>query len=87
MAIVGAEIASLTRLEATVAQQLAALETLRATLATQIDATEWQGRAADRFRSQWRDDHEPSLRRLESALEEAGVEVSRRRAAIETAGA
>lgn len=87
MAIVGAEIASLTRLEATLAQQLAALDNLRATLATQIDATQWQGRAADRFRTTWHDDHEPSLRRLSSALEEAGVEVARRRTALEVAGA
>jgi hypothetical protein len=87
MAIVGAELASLTRLEATLSQQLAALDQLRTTLATQIDATQWQGRAADRFRTAWRDDHDPSLRRLTAALEEAGVEVARRRAALEAAGA
>lgn len=87
MAIVGAEIASLTRLEASVAQQLAALDQLRSTLSAQIDATQWQGSAADRFRSQWRDEHEPALRRLAAALDEAGVEVARRRAALEAAGA
>jgi hypothetical protein len=85
--IVGAELASLTRLEAAVNRHGAALEQLRAALAAEIAATEWQGSAADRFRTTWRDDHEPSLRRLEGALQEAAAEVSRRRAALEAAGA
>lgn len=87
MGIVGAELASLARLEAAVARHGAALEQLRAALGAEIDATEWQGRAADRFRAAWREEHEPSLRRLEAALRDASLEVSRRRAAIEAAGA
>lgn len=87
MAVVGAELASLTRLEAAVARHGAALEQLRASLGAEIDATEWQGRAAERFRSAWREEHEPSLRRLEAALRDAALEVSRRRAALEAAGA
>ena len=87
MGIVGAELASLTRLEAAVARHGAALEQLRASLGAEIAATEWQGRAADRFRAAWSEEHEPSLRQLEAALREAAVEVSRRRAAIEAAGA
>ena len=87
MGIVGAELASLTRLEAAVARHGAALEQLRAALGAEIAATEWQGRAADRFRAAWSEEHEPSLRQLEAALREAAVEVSRRRAAIEAAGA
>jgi hypothetical protein len=85
--IVGAELASLTRLEASVARHGAALEQARAALSAEIEATEWQGRAADRFRGAWREEHEPSLRRLEAALRDAAIEVSRRRAAIEAAGA
>jgi uncharacterized protein YukE len=84
--IVGAELASLTRLEAAVARHGAALEQLRAALGAEIEATEWQGSAAERFRSAWREDHEPALRRLESVLHEAAAEVSRRRAALEAAG-
>jgi hypothetical protein len=87
MAIVGAELASLTRLEAAVARHGAAIEQARAALAAEIEATQWQGRAADRFRATWREEHEPSLRRLEESLREAAVEVSRRRAALEAAGA
>jgi uncharacterized protein YukE len=87
MAIVGAELASLSRLEAAVARHGAALEQLRAALGTEIEATQWQGRAADRFRATWREDHEPALRRLEVALHEAAAEVSQRRAALEAAGA
>ena len=86
MGVVGAELASLTRLEAAVARHGAALEDVRAALSAEIAATEWQGRAADRFRAAWREDHEPSLRRLEAALHDAALEVSRRRAAIEAAG-
>ncbi len=87
MGIVGAELASLMRLEAAGARHGTALEHLRASLAAEIAATEWQGRAADRFREAWQDDHEPSLRRLELALREAAAEVTRRRAALEAAGA
>ncbi|HVT76996.1 MAG TPA: hypothetical protein VHD87_08205 [Acidimicrobiales bacterium] len=87
MGIVGAELASLTRLEAAVARHGAALEQLRAALAAEIEATDWQGNAAERFRAAWREDHEPSLRRLEAALHDAALEVGRRRAAIEAAGA
>ncbi len=87
MGIVGAELASLTRLEAAVARHGTALEQLRASLAAEIAATEWQGRAADRFREAWSEDHEPSLRRLEVALRDAAAEVTRRRAALEAAGA
>lgn len=87
MATVGAELASLVRLEASVAQHRAAIEHVRAGLANQIAATEWTGQAADRFRATWAEEHEPSLRRLEASLAEASLEVSRRRAALEQAGA
>ncbi|MEY2419194.1 MAG: hypothetical protein QOG90_1874 [Actinomycetota bacterium] len=69
------------------ARHSAALEQARAALSAEIEATEWQGRAADRFRGAWREEHEPSLRRLEEALRYAAIELSRRRAAIEAAGA
>lgn len=87
MGVVGAELASLTRLEAAVAHHGAALEQLRAALASEIAATNWTGHAADRFRAAWADDHEPALRRLEAALHDAAAEVTRRRAALEAAGA
>ena len=87
MAIVGAELASLERLEAAVARHGTALEQLRGGLTNEIEATQWSGQAAERFRATWRDEHEPALRRLESALHEAAAEVARRRAALEAAGA
>jgi uncharacterized protein YukE len=87
MAIVGAELASLARLEAAVARHGAALEQLRAGLANEIAATQWQGQAAERFRSTWHEEHEPALRRLEVALRDAAAEVTRRRVALEAAGA
>ncbi|MEY2468872.1 MAG: hypothetical protein QOF21_1570 [Actinomycetota bacterium] len=87
MTVVGAELASLARLESAVARQGTALEQLRAGLANEIAATEWRGQAAERFRATWREEHEPSLRRLETALHEAAAEVARRRAALEAAGA
>ncbi|HUR77973.1 MAG TPA: hypothetical protein VMZ22_08490 [Acidimicrobiales bacterium] len=86
MGIVGAELASLARLEAAVNRHGAVLEQLRAALGAEIAATDWQGHAAERFRGAWRDDHEPALRRLEMALREAAAEVSRRRVALEAAG-
>ena len=86
MGIVGAELASLARLEAAVSRHGAALEQLRAALGAEVEATEWQGNAADRFRAAWREEHEPSLRALEASLRDAAAEVARRRAALEAAG-
>lgn len=86
MGIVGGETASLARLEAAVARRGAELEALRAALSAEVAATEWRGAAADRFRSAWREEHEPALRRLEVGLHEAALEVARRRAALDEAG-
>lgn len=63
-----------------------ALEDLAASIRTQLGATAWTGPAADRFRSGWDSDFEPSLRRLQGALQEAAAEVARRREALLQAG-
>ena len=86
MAIVGAEIASLVRLEAAVGRRSGELEALRAALAAEVAAADWRGSAADRFRAAWAEEYEPALRRLENGLREASLEVARRRAALEEAG-
>ncbi len=86
MAIVGGELTSLARLEAAVARRGAELQALRAALAAEVAAAEWRGAAADRCRAAWADEHEPALRRLETGLQQAALEVARRRAALEEAG-
>jgi uncharacterized protein YukE len=52
----------------------------------ELSGTSWHGPAAERFRAAWTSDFEPSLRRLQSALQEAGTEVGRRRDALLQAG-
>ena len=62
------------------------LDELAASIRTQLDATTWHGPAADRLRGEWGSEFEPSLRRLQAALRDAGAEVARRREALLQAG-
>jgi hypothetical protein len=86
MSQMGADLEQLAALRATFAQQGHALEEVANAVRTQLGGTTWHGPAADRFRSAWTSDFEPSLRRLQAALQEAGVEVARRREALLAAG-
>ena len=67
-------------------QQSQSVEQLTSTIRGQLDGALWQGPAADRFRNAWSGEFEPVLRKLEASLQEAGVEVQRRRDALQQAG-
>jgi WXG100 family type VII secretion target len=67
-------------------QQSQTVDQLTATIRSELGNALWEGPAADRFRSTWSSEFEPVLRKLQSALQEAGVEVARRRDALQTAG-
>jgi WXG100 family type VII secretion target len=67
-------------------QQAQAAEQLKSVIRSELNNAHWQGPAADRFRSTWAGEFEPALERLQTALKEAGAEVSRRRDALEAAG-
>jgi hypothetical protein len=56
------------------------------TIDGQIANTYWKGQAADRFRGMWSSEFKRSLLSLQQALQEAGVEVARRRDALREAG-
>jgi uncharacterized protein YukE len=86
MSQMGADLEQLANLRAALLQQSQAIEQLSATVRAQLGNTTWHGPAADRFRGAWSSDFEPSLRRLQGALQEAGMEVGRRRDALLQAG-
>lgn len=67
-------------------QQSQTVEQLTSTIRGELGNALWEGPAADRFRSSWSGEFEPALRKLQSALQEAGVEVNRRRDALQAAG-
>jgi hypothetical protein len=82
----GADLEQLAVLREVLLRQSAVIEELAGTLRTQLSTTTWHGPAAERFRGAWSSEFEPSLRRLQSALQDAGAEVGRRREALLQAG-
>jgi hypothetical protein len=86
MSHMGGDLEQLGALREVLLRQSGAIEELASTLRTQLSGTSWHGPAAERFRAAWTSDFEPSLRRLQSALQEAGTEVGRRRDALLQAG-
>ncbi len=86
MSHMGADLEQLARLKGSLLEQAQLIEQLTTTVRRQLGDTTWHGPAADRFRAAWGEDFEPTLRRLQGALQEAGVEVGRRRDALHQAG-
>jgi len=86
MSQMGADLEQLARLREALLQQAEVIEGVSRSVSRQLSDTTWHGPAAERFRGSWADDFEPTLRRLQSALHDAGEEVSRRRDALLQAG-
>ena len=86
MAIVGGELGQLQSLTSNFERQGQALREVTAAIRGELGNTWWKGPAADRFREAWAGEFEPALRKLESALQDAGAEVARRREALIRAG-
>lgn len=86
MSQVGGDVAQLRELRAAFERQAGSVTELLGTLKKQLTNTFWQGPAADRFRQSWEQEYEPSLRKLEGSLKEAGGEAGRRADALEQAG-
>jgi WXG100 family type VII secretion target len=86
MSQMGGDLEQLATLRASLLQQSQVIEQLTATVRGQLGGTTWHGPAAERFRGAWASEFEPSLRRLQAALQEAGNEVGRRREALQQAG-
>jgi WXG100 family type VII secretion target len=82
----GADLEQLATLRATFAQQSQAIQQVTDAVRAQLERTAWHGPAAERFHGAWSADFEPTLRRLQEALQEAGAEVGRRRDALLAAG-
>ena len=87
MSQMGANLEDLAQLRAAFERHAAALEEVSGAMRNQLASTSWHGPAADRFREAWAADFDPTLRRLQGALHEAGAEVGRRREALLQAGA
>jgi uncharacterized protein YukE len=86
MAQLGGDVEALARLRTTLLQQSQVIEGLSGGIRRQLADTAWHGPAADRFRASWSGEFEPTLRRLQAALQEAGQEVGRHREALLRAG-
>lgn len=86
MGTIGGELGQLDALKASFDRQARVVEELGTAIRGDLGNTWWKGPAADRFRHGWEAEFEPALRRLQAALQEAGVEVARRREALNQAG-
>jgi WXG100 family type VII secretion target len=86
MSHMGGDLEQLATLRASLLQQSQTIEHVAGTVRGQLANTMWHGPAADRFRGAWSGEFEPTLRRLQAALQEAGMEVGRRRDALMQAG-
>jgi uncharacterized protein YukE len=86
MPAIGAEIEQLTSLQQCFGTQAANVGDLTTAIRSQLGGTTWQGPAAERFRDAWSEQFEPMLHKLNTALVEAGQEVSRRQQALIQAG-
>lgn len=86
MTTIGGEVEQLASLKSTFEREGQTVQQLSNTIRGQLQSTWWKGPAADRFRSQWEGEFEPSLRRLHQALTECATEVNRRRDALMQAG-
>ena len=86
MARIGASIEELSDLRAAFDRQAEQVIQLARMIRSQLDNTAWEGPAAERFRSSWAGEFEPSMSRLSGALRDAGVEVDKRREALLQAG-
>ena len=86
MSTIGAEIGQLRALRGTFDREAQAVQELTARIRSELGNTWWKGPAADRFRDAWGSQFEPSLRKLQAALQEASTEVNRRTEALIRAG-
>ncbi len=86
MSTIGGELGQLQSLKSNFDRQSQAIQEVNAAIRAELGNTWWKGPAADRLRGAWAAEFEPSLRKLQVALQEAGAEVARRREALIQAG-
>ena len=86
MSQMGADLEQMANLRAALMQQSQVIEQVATQVRQQLANTTWSGPAADRLRASWDSDFDPTLRRLQATLQEAGAEVARRREALLQAG-
>lgn len=86
MSTIGGEIDQLRSLKRTLDREAQAVQELAGRIRGEIGETWWKGPASDRFRDSWNSQFEPSLRKLQAALQEASTEVNRSTEALLQAG-
>jgi WXG100 family type VII secretion target len=86
MSTIGGEIGQLHSLRSTFDREAQAVQELTTRIRGELGNTWWKGPASDRFRDAWGSQFEPSLRKLQTALQEASTEVNRRTEALLQAG-
>ena len=86
MARIGGELEQLVALKGVFDRESGSVDELTRAIRGQLASTTWEGPAADRFRQMWEAEFEPNLSKLRTALQDAALEVSRRREALMQAG-
>ena len=83
---IGAEMGQLEQLKSTFTRESQTVQQLTQQINSSVESTWWKGPAADRFKTAWHSEFQPTLRELQAALQEASAEVGRRHAALQQAG-
>ena len=86
-AMFGANLADLVDLKRMFDEKAGEVATLESTLSAKMTpgATAWEGPGADKFRNAWFQEFAPALRKLNDALGQAGIAVSKYHDNIEMA--
>lgn len=84
MTAVGGSLEEMTLLGKVFHDNAAQAQAIKSTVDTNLLTTRWTGPAAERFREQWAQ-FSPALDQLQQALSDAGIEVDRRREALDVA--
>lgn len=67
--------------------EAAEVEALVSRISSQLASTDWEGGAAQRFRTQWEGEFKSTFTNVAAGLRECGVEVKNRAQALTQAGA
>jgi len=82
MSRIGADIEGMSQLHGQLQQKAQQVQALRSQLTNLVQSTYWEGPAAQRFKEAWNSQYNPSLTKLEQALNELGNEVRNRKEAL-----
>lgn len=85
--MIGGDLGQMQQLSGQLNRASEEVRSLQSTVTTGVLGTQWTGPASERFRQAWEGQYKKNLEQLQQALSELGVEVKKRRDALEQVSA